>query len=87
MCGFQVATECPLGQQKTSQPLSEVSAAILKQSSQNTEEKDWKSQNVFIKTRIDNIERFLHLKSFGHPRKRKHEEDTEKTLTADKAEA
>nr|XP_028585920.1 coiled-coil domain-containing protein 73 isoform X2 [Podarcis muralis]XP_028585928.1 coiled-coil domain-containing protein 73 isoform X2 [Podarcis muralis]XP_028585937.1 coiled-coil domain-containing protein 73 isoform X2 [Podarcis muralis]XP_028585947.1 coiled-coil domain-containing protein 73 isoform X2 [Podarcis muralis]XP_028585953.1 coiled-coil domain-containing protein 73 isoform X2 [Podarcis muralis]XP_028585962.1 coiled-coil domain-containing protein 73 isoform X2 [Podarcis muralis] len=82
-----VATECPLGQQKTSQPLSEVSAAILKQSSQNTEEKDWKSQNVFIKTRIDNIERFLHLKSFGHPRKRKHEEDTEKTLTADKAEA
>ncbi|XP_033007476.1 coiled-coil domain-containing protein 73 isoform X2 [Lacerta agilis] len=82
-----VTTECPLGQQKTSQPLSEVSAPILKQSSQNTEEKDWKSQNVFIKTRIDNIERFLHLKSFGHPRKRKYEEDTEKTLTADKAEA
>ncbi|XP_034974022.2 coiled-coil domain-containing protein 73 [Zootoca vivipara] len=82
-----VTTECPLGQQKTSQPLSEVSAAISKQSSQNTEEKDWESQNVFIKTQIDNIERFLHLKSFVHPRKRKYEEDTEKTFTADKAEA
>ncbi|XP_061468764.1 coiled-coil domain-containing protein 73-like [Rhineura floridana] len=82
-----VTTECPSGQQqRASQPLSEVSAAILKDSSQNTGDKDWHLQNVFIKAQINNIEKFLYLERLCQPRKRKYEEDTEKTVTTDKAE-
>ncbi|XP_062974491.1 coiled-coil domain-containing protein 73 [Elgaria multicarinata webbii] len=82
-----VTTECPSGpQQTTSQVLSEVNAAILNASSHSTEEKDVNLQNVFIKTQINNIEKFLYLDRLSLSRKRKYEEDLEKAMTADKAE-
>ncbi|KAJ6665093.1 hypothetical protein lerEdw1_005324, partial [Lerista edwardsae] len=80
-----VQTEGPSGlQEKSSQLLPEVNAAIISESSRSNEEKDWNSQNVSINTQIKNIETFLYLERLCQPRKRKSEEDLEKTMAADK---
>ncbi|XP_042328249.1 coiled-coil domain-containing protein 73 isoform X3 [Sceloporus undulatus] len=79
-----VSTECPSGpQQKSFQLLSEVKGSILSENTTNTEEKDWNLQNVFIKTQINKIERFLYSESLCQSRKRKHEEDSEKAIIVD----
>ncbi|KAH0620853.1 hypothetical protein JD844_021695 [Phrynosoma platyrhinos] len=80
-----VSTECPSGsQQKSSQLPSEVKDSTLSENTTNTEEKDWNMQNVIIKTQINNIERFLYSESLCQTRKRKHEDDPEKAVAADK---
>ncbi|KAJ7344512.1 hypothetical protein JRQ81_000462 [Phrynocephalus forsythii] len=81
-----VTTGGPLGsKQKCSQIPSEVRGAILSESSNGPEEAGWNLQNVFIKTQINNIEKFLSSERLCQPRKRKYEEESEKAVTADKA--
>ncbi|XP_066475276.1 coiled-coil domain-containing protein 73 [Tiliqua scincoides] len=80
-----VQTEGPSNlQEKSSQLPSEANAAILSESSHSSEEKGWNSQNISINTQIKNIEKFLYFERLCQPRKRKSEEDLEKTMTADK---
>nr|XP_056707912.1 coiled-coil domain-containing protein 73 [Euleptes europaea] len=80
-------TQCPSGlQQKSSQLIFEESTLLLNQSPHNSEGKDWNSQNVSIKTKLNNIEKFLYLEKYCQPRKRKYEDDPEKAMTANTAE-
>ncbi|XP_077178059.1 coiled-coil domain-containing protein 73 isoform X2 [Paroedura picta] len=82
-----VKTQCPPGlQQKSSQLIFKESALVLNESSYNSEARDWNSQNVFIRTKLNNIEKFLYLEKFCQPRKRKYEDNPEKQMTANKSE-
>ncbi|KAF7245593.1 Peptide deformylase [Varanus komodoensis] len=84
---LQITTVLPSGpQQRSSQMAAEVHEAILNESSRSTEEKDLNLQNVFIKTQINNIEKFLYLERLSLPRKRKYEENLEKAMTLEKAD-
>lgn len=77
---LQVTTARPLGSQQAFSPVpSEVSGAILNESSNGPEESGWNLQNVIIKTQISNIEKFLSSERLCQARKRKYEEDSEKS--------
>ncbi|XP_067322965.1 coiled-coil domain-containing protein 73 [Anolis sagrei] len=81
------STECLSGpKDKSSELPSEVKGSVLSENSLGAEEKGWNLQNVFIKTQINNIERFLNSETLCKPKKRKYAEDPEKATTADKAE-
>ncbi|XP_060118369.1 coiled-coil domain-containing protein 73 [Heteronotia binoei] len=73
-----VKTQCsPSLQQNSSQLIFEQSTFVLNESSQNSEVRDWNSQNVFIRTKLSNIEKLLYLEKFCQPRKRKYEDNAE----------
>ncbi|XP_054825957.1 coiled-coil domain-containing protein 73 [Eublepharis macularius] len=82
-----VKTQCSSRlQQKSSQLAFEGSTLVLNESSHNSEEKEWTSQNAFIKRKLNNIENFLYLEKFCQPRKRKYKDNPEKAMMTNKAE-